>query len=126
MLQIIIAAGGAYGAPPKPLVSWGVGKLPAQTSPPLSSSATQVQCAPPKRIFWIHPWKSVDLHGRFDSLTTMQTDNLINTTGNTANTDKVWDHKQYTSYTDNTNMTSDDWQQAFIMYDAHTDGQRIS
>jgi len=56
---------GAYGTPPKPLIGWGVGKLPAQTSPPQrlrhitsSSSATQVQCAPPKTIFWIHPWVS--------------------------------------------------------------------
>jgi len=49
-----------YNAPP---VGWGgpgVGKPPAQTSPPQrlrrlasSSSATQVQYAPPKTIFWI-------------------------------------------------------------------------
>ena len=55
--------GGALdGTPPKRLVSRGGGKLPAQTFPPQrlrrlasSSSATQVQCAPPKTIFWIRP-----------------------------------------------------------------------
>ena len=46
----------------KPLVGWERGKSPLQTSPPQrlrrlasSSSATQVQSAPPKTSFWIHP-----------------------------------------------------------------------
>jgi len=47
---------------PKPLVDWGGGKSLPQTSPPQrfrrlasSSSATHIQCAPSKTIFWIRP-----------------------------------------------------------------------
>ena len=56
--------GGAYTTLPQS-TGEGINFLPIQTSSPQrlrriasSSLATQVQCAPPKTIFWIRPWFS--------------------------------------------------------------------